>query len=316
MLNNPKILAIATVILWSFFAPLGKMISNKSEFLFINFSFFISFLTFLTGFTRLHGRSPWRRLKDLRPVHLFFGLFGFFFYWAALVQSFREFSSASGTTVLNYTWPVFTVVFTELFFRRTGKSPLQRMVEFLGIGLGFASVLVLATGGDIFAFELTHIKGLLWGLAAGASYGFYGAYSGTLNRETQILFLMASAGISALAMIPLSLAELHVLSQVTWRDVLLVAVVGCAIDGGGYFLWTSANVAAREQQVDISAVSSIVFFLPLISVVFVSLVLGEGEIFKPYFAVTLALLISGSVVCQRNREITRRIEAWFGHGRP
>ena len=307
MWRNPKFFALATVLLWSAFAPLAKTVS-KSEYLFITLSFTFTTLTFFTGLALRRKRAVWARLRDVRPRFLFFGLFGYFLYWFALIQAFREFSSASGATVLNYTWPVFTVVFTELIFRREPKSGPRRSLEALGIGLGFAAVVVLATRGQVLSFEITHGRGLLWGLLAGASYGFYSAYSGTVDRMDHTLFLFVSAAVSLAAMFPLALTELDLLWSMTWKDWAVVAVLGSAVDGGGYFLWTSANLTAREMNVDISAVSSIVFFLPLISVVIVSLIFGETEMFKPYFAVTLILLIAGSVICQRTREIAAGLE--------
>ena len=136
-MKSPKFYALSTVALWSFFTPLVKLVSVKSEYLFVTMSFSFSMLTFLAGLSFVHGRELWPRIKMLRPRDWFFGLFGYFFYWYGLIQCFREFSSASGSTVLNYTWPVFTVFFTELVFRRTSKSGLHRLVEWTGIFLGF-----------------------------------------------------------------------------------------------------------------------------------------------------------------------------------
>ena len=307
MLNNPRFYALATVALWTFFTPLVKLVSIKSQFLFITLSFSFTFLTFLIALCFIHGRGLWDRLRAMRGRHLFFGLFGYFVYWQGLIQCFREFSSASGSTVLNYTWPIFTVLFTEIIFRRTSKPRLFRLVEWFGIFLGFASVFVLATKGDVFSFEFTHLKGLLWGLLAGGSYGFFSAYSGTIPKESHGSFLLVSAGVSVLAMLPFGLTEAHLLHTITIRDMVIVAVLGSVFDGMGYFLWTAANRTAREQGVDISAVGSIVFFLPLLSVVGISLIFGEHELLKPYFAVTLVLLISGSVLCQR----TGKVSAWI-----
>lgn len=311
MTRNPKFLTISTVILWSAFAPLAKLVSVKSQFLFLAISFSFTALTFLLILTLRQGRRLFPMIaSNWRPQYLFFGLFGYFLYWIGLIQSFREFSSASGTTVLNYTWPVFTVVFVELVFRRTPKPPLHRLLETVGIALGFAAVWVLATKGHVLAFEFTHVKGLLWGLLAGAAYGFFSAYSSTVPREAHGLFLFTSAVVSLAAMLPFAWSEFSLISQMTWRDLLLVAFLGSAVDGGGYFLWTSATLAAREQGIDISTISSMVFFLPLISVVIVSVTLGEGEILEPYFAVTLALLISGSVLCQKTREFSLKIQEY------
>ena len=311
MLNNPRVYALATVALWTFFTPLVKLVSLKSQFLFITMSFSFTFLTFLAVLSFIHGRGLWLRVRTMAGRNFFFGLFGYFVYWQGLIQCFREFSSASGSTVLNYTWPIFTVLFTEIIFRRTHKPRLYRLVEWFGIFLGFASVFVLATKGDVLSFEFTHLKGLLWGLLAGGSYGFFSAYSSTVSKEYHGTFLLVSAGVSALAMLPFGLSEAGLFQTITVRDLIIVAVLGSVFDGIGYFLWTAANRLAREQGVDISSVGSIVFFLPLLSVVGISVIFGEHELLRPYFAVTLALLISGSVLCQRTTRVSDGLRSWF-----
>jgi drug/metabolite transporter (DMT)-like permease len=299
----PHLYALATVALWSFFTPLVKLVSIKSQFLFITISFFFTFLTFLIAMALTQRRRLIGHLKTLTWRHYIFGLFGYFLYWLALIQCFREFSSASGSTVLNYTWPIFTVFFTEFFFRKRSKPVLHRVIEWSGVFLGFIAVAVLATRGNLAQFEITHIRGLIWGLAAGAAYGLYGAYSGTVSKELHGAFLLVSAGGSLLAMLPLGLYEAGLFREITFQDLLVVAVLGSVFDGGGYFLWTSANRTAREYDVDISTVGSIIFFLPLLSVITISLFFKETEIFKPYFGVTLFLLISGSMLCQRTTHI-------------
>lgn len=310
-MKTPHLYALATVVLWSFFAPMVKLVSTKSQFLFITLSFFFTFLTFLIAMVLTQRNNMISRLKALTWRHYVFGLFGFFLYWIALIQCFREFSSASGSTVLNYTWPLFTVFFTEFIFRRRSKPVLHRIIEWLGVFMGFAAVAILATKGNLSLLEITHVQGLLWGLAAGAAYGLYSAYSGTVPKELHVAFLLVSAGGSLIAMLPFGLYEAELFRQFTIQDLLVVAVLGSLLDGGGYFLWTSANRTAREHNVDISTVGSIVFFLPLLSVIVISLIYKETEIFKSYFAVTLFFLIAGSILCQRTTSIVEAFQKRF-----
>jgi drug/metabolite transporter (DMT)-like permease len=310
-MNDPRLLAIATVVLWSFFTPFVKLISVKSQFLFVNLCFALTALTFFIPLFAARGRALFRSLAGMNRWYLFFGLFGYFVYWMGLNQCFREFSSASGSTVLNYTWPIFTVFFTELIFRRSRKTFLQRVVEIAGVTLGFAAVYVLASGGKVTAFDFTHFAGLLWGLLAGAAYGFFSAYSSTVPKEAQGLFLLTSAAVSFLAMLPFGLTEIDLIAEMRWTDWGAVFLIGAVFDGGGYFLWTAANRAARDRGVDISAVGSIVFFLPFFSVILISIFYKETELLQPYFAAVMVLLIAGSFLCQRTRSIAERLRKIF-----
>jgi drug/metabolite transporter (DMT)-like permease len=312
MLGHPIILCIFTICLWCFGPLLGKLISVRSEFLLLNLSFLFSFLTFSGLLVLLHGRGFFGHVQRMRLVHALIGLFGYFIYWICFTQSFREFTSASGTTVLNYTWPLFTVLFTELIFRRSRKPTIYRSVEAAGIVLGFLAVVVLSSRGQIATLEFGRVRGLIWGICTGASYGLFSAYSSRVPREQQALFLFTSAGASLLAMIPFALSEIHMVHDIGLRELTIVFALGSIIDGAGYVFWTRANRIAHERKMDISSVASVAFALPLLSVTVISLFLGEGELLKPYFAVTLLLLVSGSVLCQR----AARVAALLGRLRP
>ncbi|MBF0530517.1 MAG: DMT family transporter [Deltaproteobacteria bacterium] len=299
MLKNPKLLAVATVFMWAIFAPVAKAISDRSQYLFVAGTFLCSFITF--GGV---GLLRWRRQKGqgfrgFKATYLFYGLFGFFFYYLGLNNCFREFPTAGGTVVLNYTWPIFTVIFSELIFRRTRKPVLYRLVEWTGIGIAFFAVYVLATKGQLGAVDFSRVAGLSWGLMAGASYGFFSAYSSTVPQSSQGLFLLISTFVSFFAMLPLAATETYLLSSMTFTDVLLMFTMGGVLNALGNFFWTSANIQAREKNIDISSVSSIIFFLPVISVILVSLIFREEELLKPYFAITILLLTGGSWLCQK-----------------
>ena len=97
---NPKILAVANVVLWSFFTPVVKVISVKSQFLFVTLCFVFTFLTFLTVLLMKQKKELIRQIRHVNPRFFFFGLFGYFIYYIGLIQCFREFSSTSGTSVL------------------------------------------------------------------------------------------------------------------------------------------------------------------------------------------------------------------------
>jgi len=208
--------------------------------------------------------------------------------------------------VLNYTWPLFTVLFTEAVFRRVRKGALHRAVERAGLLLGFLSVALLAAGGG-FTFGSGHLAGLLWGLLAGASYGLFSAYSGTLEDEDRRALLLTAAAVSLLAMLPFGLPEAHRIFDLELRHVAAILGIGIVADGVGYLTWTAANRAARERDVGIAVVGSIMFSLPFLSVVAVSVLWAEEEILEPYFLLVRLLLIAGSALCQRAGSIAARL---------
>jgi hypothetical protein len=94
-------------------------------------------------------------------------------------------------------------------------------------------------------------------------------------------------------------SEISLLGTLSPRDVLFPAVWGCVGNGIVYVFWTRANRLAREQGVGVAAIASAMFILPLLALTIVALLLGETQLLHPYFAVSLALILLGSVLCQK-----------------
>ncbi|MFC1724298.1 DMT family transporter [candidate division KSB1 bacterium] len=298
-MRNPKFLALFTLVTWSFSATLTRLISIKSQFLLWGISFFFTFLTLLVYFL-INNRGRFGDIfRNLKWKYLFFGLFGYFIYAVALIQCFVSFDSASEPTILNYTWPVFTVLFTEAVFRRERKKLSLRLVEITGVLTGFTSIIILGTEGFSISIQLANVKGIGLGLIAGASYGFYSGYSSRVPEEDHSIFLLASIFSSLILMMIFSAREFSIIHTFTLRDILYVAFFGIIGNGLGYITWTSANRIALEKKINITSVISIIFFLPLTSLIIITVVLKETAIFRPYFIVSLILLIISMIISQK-----------------
>ena len=256
----------------------------------------------------VYKNSFFEKVKRNIKIGFFVGPFGYFIYSTALMKSYRAFDTASETTVLNYTWLIFTVIFTDLFFRKGRHKPRGlRLLEAFGIILGFISIVILATQGKITSLNLLNIKGLAWGSMAGISYGFFSAFSSTVDQEDHSAFLFTSILTSTLWMFIFSFREIDLISTITLNDLAVVAVRGCLLNGAGYITWTSANRIAREKGISISSIASLMFLLPLLSLIIVAVLLRENLLFKMYFLVSLVLIILSSFISQRSETIANMI---------
>lgn len=298
-MNNPKLLVILTVALWSFAMFLARLISAKSQFVLISLSFSFTFITFLSYFYYTFRKSFFKKLKSIKIRYLLVGQLGYFTYWLGIIQSFRAFNSASEPTILNYTWPVFTIIFTELLFRKKPKSNTFRIIESIGIIFGFISIVTLATEGNFTTLNLLNLKGLGWGLLAGTSYGLFSSYSSTIPKDEHCIFLLSSIFMSLVLMSCFSISEISLIKTFTIKDVFAVAALGCLVDGMGYITWTKANRLAYERRINISSVASITFALPLLSLTIIAVFLKETQLFQPYFILSLFFLLLSSLLCQK-----------------
>jgi drug/metabolite transporter (DMT)-like permease len=308
-MGQAKRLALITVLIWSSGALLGRLIAARSQFLLLGLSTSCTLLTFV-GYRLLLRRSGGASGPWIRPRYLFFGLFGYFLYMVSLNKSFRAFDAASEAMVLNYTWPLFTVVFTRGVFQRRTVAGQPRahgaaLWEALGILLGLGAVAVLATQGDLRSLDLANPAGILWGLGAGISYGFFSGYSSTVPREEHGAFLFSAIAASWLLMSLVSLLELDLVAQLTARDVAVVLVQGGLNNGVGYITWTRANRLAQEQGLRIASVASLTFALPLLNSVWIALILREATLWQPYFVLSLILIVASYLLCQNAERFAR-----------
>ena len=307
-MRSARFLAGITVSLWSFGMVFSRLIAARSEYLLLSMVFTFTFITMLAYTLWPRRGSDHSPRLVWRPQYLIIGLFGYFFYRIGLNRSFRVLDSASVTALLNYTWPLFTVVFTRLLYSPPPDDRLTRWIERVGIALGFIAVVLVSTKGHLRNLQAVAAGGILWGLAAGMCYGFYSAYSSIVPEKEHGAFLLYSIGASWILMLALSARELPLLASLSAVEVLIVIVIGCVFDGLGYITWTRANSLAAETGVSVSAIASMTFVLPLTNLFWVSLLLRERSILRPYFFVSLLLVTLSSVLCQS----AEAIAGWLG----
>jgi drug/metabolite transporter (DMT)-like permease len=307
--------ALATVALWSVGATLAKTISGSEPLLVILLSFSFAALVYAVQIWVQQGRKGlFMSIKAIPWRWWVIGPFGYFFYWLGFLNSFRSFAAYSGTasetTVLNYTWPIFTLIFSALLLDRNRRTDrLALMVEYAAIGLAFGGVYLLATNGRM--MQVGNVPGILWGLLAGASYGLFSAYSRTVEARAQSAFLL----VSVLASLPLTGGLLLVQQlqpeaiplQLSARMVGLAALSGLLIDGLGYLLWTRALITSVEEGVPLGRIAAVVYVLPLLSLGVVGLWFGETRLFDADVALATLLVLSGAVVSQHSG----RIAGWI-----
>src|SRR6266480_7385679 len=104
-MNNPKVLVLLTILFWSFGSLLTRLISIDSQLLSLTVLFFFTFVFFFIYFLVQYRGHFFASLKKIKRNYFFFGIFGYFFYYLGLVQSFHLYNNGSETTILNYTFP-------------------------------------------------------------------------------------------------------------------------------------------------------------------------------------------------------------------
>lgn len=302
-MKNPKLFALLTIGLWSFGMYLGRLMAINSQFILLDLSFIFAFIVLLVYTVATQGFSFVKNGK-IKPLYFLVSPLGYLVYCVGVNQSSRAYNSISETTILNYTWVIFTIIFTEAIFNRKRQRERNiQIIEGIGIILGFLAVVLLATRGNFSSLQI-NLPGLLWGLLAGVSYGLFSAYSSTVEENAQGSFLLAGIFTSIVLISIPSLTELEILKTLTWQNIGVAFASGGLLSGLGYIFWTRANRLARLQDVDISSVASLMLVLPFTSLVVINLLLGESSLLEPYFLVSLVLILISSLICQKAADIS------------
>ncbi|MEK7572152.1 MAG: EamA family transporter [Patescibacteria group bacterium] len=162
LITTPLVLALIAIIIWSFGPALGRFVSLKTQFLLTAIAYTFAFTILLSYFYWTNKKDFVKKLKQLEFKYLLIGLFGYSIFSLSFIQTFRAYNSASEPTILNYTWPIFMVLFVEIFFRLKKKKSLSiYCIEGVGIFLGFIAIILLVTQGNLTSLQIINAKGLL-----------------------------------------------------------------------------------------------------------------------------------------------------------
>jgi len=281
-----------------------RLLSIKSGLLNYNIQFFFTFIFFLCYGIWTYKKRIFQKILHVKLAYIFFGLFGYFIYWMSLLKSFQAFNSASETGILNYTFPLFTVIFRDIFFVKPKPKTLKvSLLEYGGLLLGFVSVIIVTTHGNIVSLQFMNIPGIFWGLLAGVSYGIFSAYSSSVDRNDMGIFFLAGTLASWILALFISFPEVSAIAQLTRLDYFYQIILAFIVHGLGYLTWVQANRMANVLHISISSLASLINILPFLSLFIVSFFLKETELFKGYFLFSLILLIISTYICQKSESI-------------
>lgn len=278
MPRSATLLALLTIVLWSFLAYLGSRLSHVPPFLLVGAA-----LT-TAGIASLPQSRQWR----IPLPTLLLGIGGLFGYHFLYFMAFR-YAPAVETNMINYLWPLLIVLLSPVFLPglRLGWRHL------LGALLGLAGAALIVTGGRLTP-DLTHLFG--YALAAGAAL-IWASYSLLTRRLPP--FPTAAVGGFCLASGLLSLL-VHfagalitgawlVLPALSVPDALLLLAAGLGPMGLAFFTWDAAL-----KRGDPRFIGALAYLTPLTSTIV--LVLLDGGTLTWPAAASLLLILAGVFV--------------------
>jgi len=268
------LLALTTILLWSFLAFLGVRVNHVPPFLVVGVALCVSGL--LSAF----------RLRDWRvPLKTFaIGVGGIFGYHFLYFSAFRH-APPIEVNLMNYLWPLLIVLLSPLYLPGYRLRP-HHLVGAL-IGLSGAGLII--TGGHL-SLDLANLKGYL--LAAGAALT-WASYSLLTKRVPS--FPTGAVGGFCLASGLLSLGAYGLtrnpfgLASLSRQDWLSLFLLGAGPMGAAFFTWD-----ASLKRGDPRIIGSLAYLTPLTSTL-VLIFLG-GRSLTWVSGIAMVMIIGGAAI--------------------
>ena len=269
---------LACVILWSFIpvvSRFGQISLDHYQFLF--WSSVLSLIVVCVCTVSAKKTPQLLRYSGSQFTHaLFLGFLGTYLYYLLLYYGYAN-TQGLEVLVLQYTWPIFIVVFSPFLLREriTGKTIIAAL-------LGFSGIALVLTKGDIAQIHLANVDVDAIVLLAAAVFGLFSVLSKRSTYEpyslTVLLFLSATI-FSTISMLLLS--EFAFPSKDAWLPIVLN---GAFINGISYILWIFALKHGKA-----SFIAPFVFLTPTLSAFHIVFFFGEPLL--PVYLIGLCTVI-------------------------
>lgn len=282
--KSSYIYVVMAVLLWSPSPAVGKLLlRNLNSLQVLLFTFFVAAasLFIIVLYQKKLTLIKEFQLKDYLTF-AYMGFLGVFLYNIFLFTGLM-FSSAQEAFIVNYTWPVWVVIFAIILI----KEPFS-IKKVIAIILGFLGVFVVVTTGNIVSFNHAHYKGDLCAFAGAVSYGLFSVL-GKKHNYDKFISMMFYYGFSFIFILIITVSFVHI-PAITIFDLLGILWFGIFTSGLAYVFWFLAL-----QYGDTAKMSNIIFLTPFISLLFIYFLIGE----KIYYSSILGLIvIVGGIVIQ------------------
>jgi len=285
------IYAAIAICFWGSTAAVAKLLLQELSTITVLFFNCITATLFLFVLNLCTGRL--KQLKSL-PVGEYFktaalGLMGMFLYNLFLYTGLDRLQ-AQQAFIINYLWPILTVVFSCIFFRKrlTMRKTIALLVSFFG-------VIIVATEGRFAGLAQVDLLGVLASLGAAVSYALFSVLNmkyTKCDKYVATMLFYASAAVMSLFLLP-SAGPFPALSGV---QIIGMLWNGILTNGVAYTMW-----ALALDHGDTAKISNLAYITPFLSLVYTYFLLRE-QIKLPSF-IGLGFVVLGVLIqMERSRK--------------
>ena len=272
-------MALITVMMWSTLAPAVKLTTENiptMQMLCITSGLAFLFLLFYNGI-----RNKLSLIKKMSPRTILkmagLGFLGLFLYSALYYYGIDQLTS-SEACILNYLWPLMTVIFSGILLHEpmTAKKIVSMLLSFLGI-------VILSLGGEHGSGNAA--LGILACILAAACYGLFSVLNKKEGMDQgltmMVIWLTTSLCAALCSLFGKPWVPVHGLS---WAGLIWIGVFLNAV---AYLLWALAINGTDST----AAIANLAYLVPLLSMILSILFLHEP--LKLRLVLALVLIVGG-----------------------
>ncbi len=212
------------------------------------------------------------------------GLFNPFLYYLVLFEAYNRIPAQEGVA-LNYIWPVMLVIFSIIFLKQH-----INLTSILAILISFSGTVVIAMHGNFSEFRFSDTTGVLLAIGSALFWASFWIINMKDPREA-IVKMFVNFAFGAIYILAWNILKGNIAIPQFWGFAGAV-YIGIFEMGLTFVLW----LTALKLSANTARVSNLVFISPFISLMLISLVIGEKIL--PATVLGLAIIVSGIVLQQ------------------
>ncbi len=279
-MKKQYILAGTCIFLWSTLSTISKiLLGSYSSFQVLSATMFFAFIALL-AVNIFTGNI--KNLKSYKPkdylILALIGLPGMFLYYV-FFYSGTSMMHASQAFIVNYLWPIMSVVFACILLgeKMTARKIIAVFVSFIGV--------IISLAGELLHFEKTTLIGAVFCALGAVSYGAFTALNQKFKYDKR-LSMMIFCFVSFVLTVFINIA-MDELSVPTPLETLGFAWAGIFVTGAASTLWQIALEGGNTAKV-----SNLAYITPFLSTLLSAIFLPDEKI-TLYSIVGLIIMILG-----------------------
>lgn len=203
-------------------------------------------------------------------------------YYSTLFSAYDRLPAQDALT-LNYSWPVMLTLLSVVMIRQK-TTPM----ELISLFVSYFGVVVIATRGDLFSLQFSDPVGVGLALASTVIWALFWIVNIRQTQDPEItLFVSFLISLPILFVITSLISPLYL---VDWQGLVGAIYVGLFEMGITFLLWSMA----LRMSVSTAKISSLAFFSPFVSLIFINQIVGEEIQFATF--VGLVIIIIGIIM--------------------